>query len=403
MNIWIINQAAGKPSLGWGERHYNLALEFIKKGHDVTIFSSLNNHLFFDDVDKKTPRSECVNGVNFCWIRTIQYKKSKSIKRIIGWFDFILKLMWRVLFSHQQKPDKIIISSSPITPVLPAIVFKKLFSVELIFEIRDIWPLSIQQLGNYTNKSPFIIALSLIEKIAYKYSDKIVGVMKYGNQHVEKITGDKSKSYYWVPNGYKEIEPEEVISYVEDMRSEITAINKSKKIIGYIGTIGIANNMDAVIEIAAYSEKCHFVLIGDGPEKENLLKKIDDLSVSNVTVYNKVPKGQLNHIIPLFDFGIISWKSLGIYEYGVSANKYFDYMFFGKPIIRLGNVKGDPVELYDCGFISECDDSKENAQKIDDFINECDYDKLSENAKYGVVESHSFSVLAEKYQKLFYV
>lgn len=398
MNIWIINQAAGKPLLGWGERHYYLGSEFAKMGHNVTIFSSSSNHLFFDNVSEKLPKEEYINGVKFCWINTIQYKKSKSIKRVLGWFDFIFKFFWRVIFSNQKRPDKIIVSSSPITPIIPAIIFKKFYKAELIFEIRDIWPLSLQQLGNYSKRSLFIIFLSIIEKMAYKYSDKTVGVMKHGDQHVERISG-KNMPYYWIPNGYKDIAVDEITPNAKGIIDDISVLAKEGIIIGYIGTMGIANNMEEVIEIASYLEDCHFVLIGDGPEKENLLKKLDILNVLNVTVFDKVPKEQLNHIVPLFDFGIISWKSLPIYEYGVSANKYFDYMFFGKPIIRLGNVKADPVELYDCGIAINDGDPQTNANAIRNFINEINYDVLSTQAINALINSHTYKVLANSYLK----
>ena len=44
--IWVINQTAGKPDSGWGERHFNLATFWVKKGYEVVIISGSYNHLF---------------------------------------------------------------------------------------------------------------------------------------------------------------------------------------------------------------------------------------------------------------------------------------------------------------------------------------------------------------------
>ena len=398
MNIWIINQAAGKPGLGWGERHFYISRELVKKGHKVTIFSGSGNHLFDTEKSKMLPPEEIVEGVKFIWIKTIRYEKSKSIKRIIGWLDFVVKLLFNVFFKKPDKPDKIIVSSSPITPILAGIILKKRYKAELIFEIRDIWPLSLQQLGNYSNKNILIKFLSVIEKVGYNSADKLVGVMKYGNLHVEKML-KKNKPYYWIPNGFDFSQPGSISADVRGIKNKMTELRKQYKIIGYIGTIGLANDIETIIELSKHIQNSYFVLIGDGPEKEKIIKTIEKEGLDNIIVFDKIPKDQLSYVMPHFDFGIISWKNLQLYEYGVSANKYFDYMYFGKPIISIGKVKADPVEVFGCG-LKVFGSVEENVSDIINYIENVNYHQVSQKAIDDVKKYHSFSYLADKYLKV---
>jgi hypothetical protein len=398
MNIWIINQAAGRLGLGWGERHFYLSKEFIRNGHSVTIFSSTGNHLFSKDKSKNLANEEIIDGVKFIWIKTIGYKKSKSIKRIIGWFEFIVKLLIKSFLNSYNKPDKIIVSSSPITPILAGIILKNRFKAELIFEIRDIWPLSLKQLGNYSDRNILIKFLSFVEKKGYIKSDKIVGVMKYGNLHITKIL-KKEKNYYWIPNGFAFSQEDLISDNVSLIINKISEFKRDNTIIGYIGTIGLANNIEMVIDLSKYLKNCYFVLIGDGPEKEKIIKIIEKQNIKNIIIFEKVPKEQLSFVMPYFDFGIISWKNLQLYEYGVSANKYFDYMYFGKPVISIGKIKGDPVEIFGCG-VKVNGTTAQNAKEIKNYIRNVDYDKVSQKAINNVKKYHSFSYLANKYLKI---
>ena len=74
--IWVINQTAGKPDSGWGERHYFLAKYWIKKGYKVVIISGSYNHLFINQpkVSHQTCTIEKVEeGIKFCWVKTPVY------------------------------------------------------------------------------------------------------------------------------------------------------------------------------------------------------------------------------------------------------------------------------------------------------------------------------------------
>ena len=40
ISLWILNHYAISPDMSGGTRHFDLASELVKKGHDVAIFAS---------------------------------------------------------------------------------------------------------------------------------------------------------------------------------------------------------------------------------------------------------------------------------------------------------------------------------------------------------------------------
>ena len=54
----------------------------------------------------------------------------------------------------------------------------------MVFEIRDIWPLTLVEEGKYSRLNPIYCVLRLLELCGYKYADLIVGTMPNLKQHV---------------------------------------------------------------------------------------------------------------------------------------------------------------------------------------------------------------------------
>ena len=51
------------------------------------------------------------------------------------------------------------------------------FKTKLVFEVRDIWPLTLTEEGGFSSLNPLIIILRAIELVGYRFSDLVVGTM----------------------------------------------------------------------------------------------------------------------------------------------------------------------------------------------------------------------------------
>ena len=174
--IWIINQYAGSSVHGMEYRHYYLAKEFIAKGHKVVIISGSYSHLHkLEPTTNGTFTSEEIEGITYCWVKVPKYDRSISLGRFKNMMAFAWNLR-KLPLDDFPKPDAIIVSSPSLFPIVTARKWATIFKAKLLFEIRDIWPLTLQELGNLSNFHPLILFMRWFERYGYKKSDFVVSL-----------------------------------------------------------------------------------------------------------------------------------------------------------------------------------------------------------------------------------
>ena len=147
--IWIINQDATTPAIGYAGRSYYLAEELGKLGYEVYLIAGGYSHLHFKPIEMKE-EYEIIDHSTFkmVWVKLPNYGGAHNKKRILNWFLFAIKLP-RLIKVVKTKPDLIIYSSPPVVGFLGALAIKRKHKSKLIFELRDIWPLTLKVLGGY--------------------------------------------------------------------------------------------------------------------------------------------------------------------------------------------------------------------------------------------------------------
>lgn len=352
--IWIFNQFAGHPASGWGERHYYFTRYWIQQGYRVVIFSGSYNHMF-----RNLPEisglytTQIVDGVEFCWVKVPKYNP-QSMLRFWSMMVFSWRLLW-LKFEQYGRPKAIIISSMPIFPVLSALLTKwRHKGIKVLFEIRDIWPLSLVHLANLSNYHPAVLFIGWFEKLGYRQADHVVSLLPNAREHIEEVAG-RPVSFHYLPNGIEADLLEE-----EALSAEILQLlPQGKFVIGYTGTMALANALESFVEAAILLKEetdLHFVLVGDGYLKADLQKM--SAGQTNITFVPKIRKNQVQQILKYFDVCFVGRNDSPLFKHGVSANKYFDYMLAGKPILDANNFIKDPVELSGGGIIVKPESSE---------------------------------------------
>lgn len=398
--IWIINQFAGTLRSGWGERHYYLTKPLVDAGKArVVIISSANNHMFNHPAETTGLfTQENFNGVEFCWIRIPRYNP-KSVTRFLAMFAFALTCLL-LIFKRKKlgKPDYIVHSSMSIFPFPVALFLKNWFrSKRLIFEVRDLWPLTPIHLMGYSPKHPFIRFIGAFERMAYKRADRVITVLEESSAYISSISGDGSK-IRWVPNGVSD----EALDPVE--KSDITrtelGLPNDKLVVCYTGTIGFANALEPLFNLIQTRpdqlSAFHFLIVGDGYLKDQFVEQTK--STGLVTFIPKVAKETIPAYLQCADICYISWHFSKLYEHGVSANKYFDYLGAGKPVLSAQTGIVDPVIKSGAGLVSE-NTSEAILNTLQQFASMTEQERLEmgKNGKDYVQANHTFSVLSETF------
>jgi glycosyltransferase involved in cell wall biosynthesis len=393
-SFWIINEYAGSPQYGMTYRHYYFARELIKKGYKVTIITASYSHFLtnFPRVSGKFTL-ENIDGINYIWVKVIKYSKAFSKKRVLKWFDFTTSLFF-IPYKSIPAPDVILVSPTAPFPILPAWYWSKRLKSKLFFEVRDIWPLTIIELGNYKPSHPFIKFMGLFERFALKHSDEIISNLQNYGQHIKELGFNRSFTY--IPNGISLEELENSESIDPDIKE---IIPKNKFIVGYTGKFGISNALNILVAAAEQlkaNPNIVFVLVGKGQFKDEIIKSCFHLD--NIMFFDPVPKNQIQSLLKCFDVCYIGLREKKLFYYGVSPFKLFDYMYAGKPIIHAINTKNDLVSLAKCGLTVEAENPVALAKGIIELYQMTPQERyiLGQNGKEYVLKYHNYQILTEK-------
>ena len=353
MKIWYISKYACPDKYNFGTRHFKFAKEFISIGHETVVFTSNSNHVVsglpqFSGLYK----IEVFDGVKTVWINTPSYNGSKSFGRIWSWIIFELRLL-RTVRQLGFHPDVVIASSLSLFTVISGVILKNRYKAKLVFEVRDIWPLTLKYFSNIKPYHPVYFLFSLIEKFGYKNSNLIVGSMPALNKHVENILNDSNKVCY-VPHGIDltNIEVEDPIF------SEYgVLINKDDFVVTYSGTIGRVNSVEFLLSaaknISLINEKIVFLIIGDGELKNQFEQECRNFN--RIYFLPKVSKSRLMGILQNSDLLYYGARKCDLYNFGVSPNKLNDYLYAAKPILASFSGYDDLFESSGCGLIVEAE------------------------------------------------
>lgn len=353
--LWIINQYASTPQTGIGGRHFYMASELSKVGHRVYVISAAYSHLLRHPHQiKEIFTFENVGGFKHIWVKGLNYGQAHAKLRVINWFLFAWRLR-KLQNMIADKPDAILCSSPSLVSFLGARWLARRLGCRLIFEVRDIWPLTLIQLGGFSPGHPVILFLGWVEKVAYRTSDRVISNLPNAVEHMQGL-GMSPEKFTWVGNG---IALEELENLTPLNKEQEKLWPRGKFIVGYAGTHGSANALEFFVD-AAIQLKEHvdiaFVLVGDGRVKEALQNKVKGAGAANVHFLTSVAKHQVQAVLARCDVCYLGWYNNPLYRFGISPNKMAEYLYAAKPIIHSFSGNGDLVLKAKAGITVPAED-----------------------------------------------
>jgi len=391
-HITIINQYIGSPYHGMEYRHYYLARNLIAQGYKVTLISGAYSHLFTTppEVIKKVVH-ETIDGIDYMWIKVPKYPSSKSIGRVLNMLCFA----WRLKAIKKIETSHILVSSPSLFPIKIGYRWSRKFNTKCLFEVRDIWPQTLVEISNISPLNPLIKIMNHYERFAYKKADKIISLLPTAQKYYES-RGMNPNKFVYIPNG---IQVEEIdIPLPKHLKDKIPT---NKFIIGYCGTLGIANNLDYLIDVAEVLKEnidIHFIVLGNGGEQQRLKKQVQDLDLENITFLEAVSKELVSSFLKQIDVAFISLLPEKLFRFGVSPNKVFDYMYAKKPILWAIEAGNDLVKEANCGVsvpLNNVNVLKNAILKLKG-LEKNKLKELGQNGYNFVKANHSYEILAKK-------
>lgn len=354
--IWCISKYALPPKYGAQARLFHISEELNKIGKQSIVICSATNHLAKLPEQTADFRIEDIGSTKAIFIKGLKFATSLSKNRVASWFYFewlLFRFIRKEYTNYTSAPSVVMVSSLSLMTILNGYYAKRKFKAKLIFEVRDIWPLSAILVAGYSKWHPFILFLRWIEKFGYRNSDIIVSPLSNLKQHIAESIGRRKFTFQHLPHGFDK----SLLNGGQALPKEFidTYIPKGKFIFGYIGNIVSAYDLDSLIDCAAQlhqeSTHIHFLILGDGDYKSNLIKKAEGLT--NITFIPRIPKMQITHFLSFCQVATNFLRPEPLFEYGVSPQKLVDYMLAGKPILMAYTGYKTMVEELNCGIVVE--------------------------------------------------
>jgi glycosyltransferase involved in cell wall biosynthesis len=357
LNIWYVNHYASRPGTGRGERPLNLARAMTARGHRITIVAAARHHLQFPEAPPaKGDEIADTGGVRLLPMAVCGYRKN-GFSRLVNMLDFsrgTTRIARWVRFGQLASPD-VIVYSSPHPMAFPA--FHRLarrLGVPIVFEERDLWPISLVELAGVWRFHPLVLWMDRIVKRAYRTSNAVVSLLPLALSYMEDM-GLSPDRFHYIPNGVSAADwrqsPEPLPAHHQTAYDRCR--EAGKLVVSYTGAHGPPNALDQILDLGGVDRgprPYHFVLIGDGTEKPALQQRVAREGLDFVTLLPSIPKAAVRSALACSDACFISLKDSPVFRFGVSPNKLFDYFMAARPVIYAIRSGNRPVEEAGAGL-----------------------------------------------------
>lgn len=360
-------------------RTFEHCKEWVNSGMNVTVITCTPNFpkgKVYEGYKNKLYQKENIEGINV--IRVWSYISSNKgfFKRVLDYISFAFMSFF---MSFRVKKVDIIIATSPQFFTAVSGYFISIFRRRpWIMEVRDIWPESIRAV-NAMKSSKILDYLEKLELFLYRRASKVVVVTDSFKKNISSRGIDPDKIEV-VKNG---VYLQKFLPIPKDL-DILSKLNLEEKfIVGYIGTHGMAHKLDFILNsITEINPEIHFLFIGDGAEKEKLLKHKDKLALNNVTFIDFVSKSEIQNYISITDLALVPLKKSDTFK-TVIPSKIFENAAMLKPIL-LG-VEGESkriVESYKAGLCFEPENKNDFIAKLLKLYNDKElYNKCQNGCK----------------------
>lgn len=377
MKVLLLHQHFKTPHGGGAIRSYYLAKALIDTGVEVVVVTG------HDESYKK----EIIEGIEVRFLK-VPYDNSYGFWR--RGFSF-LRFYWKAVEEAKdlQDADLCYAISVPLTVGLAARKIKKRYHIPFLFEVGDLWPDAPVQLGFVKNQilSRFLYNM---ERKNYQSASVVVALSPAIKSAIEKK----------MPGKRVELLPNMADTDFFKKASKNSALVKKfdvegKFVVSYIGAIGVANGLSYLVDCANVTRKSglaiQFILCGKGAMKKELLAKIEQLELQNITVLDFATRDHVKEIMDISDAAFICYKPVLILETG-SPNKFFDALAAGKlSIINFGGWIKEEIETNKCGIYVDPYQPADFVKKIKPF--------LSDRMLLDNYQFHSRSLAEKKYSR----
>ena len=317
------------------------------------------SHLLTNPIEATSPTvTFSVNGVSYVLLNSPSYRGS-GLSRLRNIFSCNIRLIqYGKLVGRGLSFDVVKAASVYQLDNYGAARIARRHSASFVRETRDLWPMTLIEVGGYSTRNPFIRLVQHAEDFGFRNAALVSSTLPGSYEYMQTRGLPRDKWVYLPqcppPQHLSPIKTDGIDDLPSRHAEEIRRLKKSQHfIIAFTGSFVTASDLPTVIEAAAHlvGDRVSFLLVGHGPVEKRLRARIAELKLSNVSILPPVPKKLVGSILRNCDAGIQAFTKNPLYKYGISPNKVFEYMSNSLPTILCSEAVQDPISSSGGGIV----------------------------------------------------
>jgi len=365
MNIWLISLFDPTPlDDPIYPRFIGVAEAALKKGHQVTHFTSTFRHTVKDHRFEESTTKLIKPGYTVHFTKSMGYRKNKSPKRFIAHWNYANTLIED--FNRLESPDIIFMSMPPLSTVNKVSKWAVEQKIPVILDIIDPWP------DSFIKDVP-----SSFKPFATLFLKPFYDKLRRSFKRCTAITAISNGYLEWASNFHSEGKPTKAFFLAIDLdaiQNELLHFRKEKKDndplrIIYAGSLASSYDIPTIIEAAKIIEKSYpnqtrFIITGKGPQSSLIIAAQGE--VKNIEYLGWVSKEELIKQYALADLGLIQHKNSLTQTI---TYKFFNYMSAGLPLLNsLQSEMADLINKHELGLNNEEQDVRGLVRNVESYI-----------------------------------
>jgi colanic acid biosynthesis glycosyl transferase WcaI len=307
------------------------AVRLVSLGHQVTVLTTLPNYP--TGIVPKEYRGRLLQEEERDGVRVIRFWSYVSpnkgfLRRVLAQLSFGL-LAPLLGGKATGDTDVIIVESHPLFNAIAGRVLAKLKHCPFIFMVSDLWPASAVELGVLRNKVLIRLA-EWLERSTYKRAS-LIWALSAGIRDGIIQCGIPPERVFLLTNG-ADLSKFRPLPQIQ-ARTELGWDDRFTVL--YAGNFGLSHGLTTVLEAARHMwdrTDIHFILVGDGAERTDLLEKARQWNLKNVTFLDAQPHDRVPLVLAGADVCLVPMRNLALFE-GRLPLKMFEVMACARPIL----------------------------------------------------------------------